>query len=59
MTQRMKQGVRQPTGEVMVEPTMAADNVGRAIAYMATLPSDANALFLTVMATGMPCVGRG
>ena len=59
MTARMKQGVPQPNGTVMSEPTMAADNVGRAIAYMATLPPDANALFLTVMATKMPFVGRG
>ena len=59
MTARMKQGVPQPNGTVMAEPTMAADNVGRAIAYMATLPPDANALFLTVMATKMPFVGRG
>ena len=59
MTARMKQGVPQPNGAVMAEPTMAAENVGRAIAYMATLPPDANALFLTVMATGMPFVGRG
>ena len=59
MTARMKKGVPQPTGAVMAEPTMAADNVGRAIAYMATLPPDANALFLTVMATRMPFVGRG
>ena len=59
MTARMKKGVPQPNGTVMAEPTMGADNVGRAIAYMATLPPDANALFLTVMATGMPFVGRG
>ena len=59
MTARMKKGVAQPNGTVMAEPTMAADNVGRAIAYMATLPPDANALFLTVMATRMPFVGRG
>ena len=59
MTARMKKGAPQPNGTVMAEPTMAADNVGRAIAYMATLPPDANALFLTVMATRMPFVGRG
>ena len=59
MTARMKEGVLQPNGTMMAEPTMAAENVGRAIAYMATLPPNANALFLTVMATGMPFVGRG
>ena len=59
MTARMHAGVPQANGTTMVEPTMAAENVGRAIAYMATLPADANALFLTVMATRMPFVGRG
>ena len=59
MTARMAKGVPQPNGTTMTEPTMAAENVGRAIAYMATLPPDANALFLTVMATKMPFVGRG
>ena len=59
MTARMARGVPQPDGSTMVEPTMAVENVGRAIAYMATLPPDANALFLTVMATTMPFVGRG
>jgi NADP-dependent 3-hydroxy acid dehydrogenase YdfG len=38
---------------------MDADNVARAIVYMAGLPLDANVLFLTVMATKMPFVGRG
>ena len=59
MTARMARGVPQPNGSTMIEPTMAVENVGRAIAYMATLPPDANALFLTVMATKMPFVGRG
>ena len=59
MTARMARGVPQPNGTTMTEPTMAVENVGRAIAYMATLPPDANALFLTVMATRMPFVGRG
>ena len=59
MTARMARGVPQPDGSTMTEPTMAVENVGRAIAYMATLPPDANALFLTVMATKMPFVGRG
>ena len=59
MTARMARGVPQPDGSTMIEPTMAVENVGRAIAYMATLPPDANALFLTVMATKMPFVGRG
>ena len=59
MTERMKKGVPQANGCVMVEPTMDVENVARAIVYMASLPADANALFLTVMATKMPFVGRG
>lgn len=59
MTARMKEGVRQANGEVVVEPTMDVENVSRAVVYMASLPLDANVLFLTVMATRMPFVGRG
>ena len=59
MTARMKQGVLQANGEIAVEPTMDVENVARAVVYMASLPLDANVLFLTVMATQMPFVGRG
>jgi NAD(P)-dependent dehydrogenase (short-subunit alcohol dehydrogenase family) len=59
MTERMKKGVPQANGTVMVEPTMDVENVARAVAYMASLPLDANVLFMTVMATDMPFVGRG
>lgn len=56
---RMKQGVLQATGQVAVEPTMDVQNVARAVVHMASLPLDANILFMTVMATKMPLVGRG
>jgi NAD(P)-dependent dehydrogenase (short-subunit alcohol dehydrogenase family) len=59
MTARMSRGVPQANGSVEVEPTMGSDNVARAVVYMATLPLDANVLFMTVMATKMPFVGRG
>ena len=59
MTARMKEGVPQANGQRMPEPTMDVANVGRAIVYMASLPLDANVLTMTVMATGMPYVGRG
>lgn len=59
MTAKMKSGVLQASGERLVEPTMAVENVARAVLYMASLPLDANVLFLTVMATQMPFVGRG
>src|SRR6266705_2852549 len=41
------------------EPRMDAKAVGDAVAYMASLPLDANVLFMTVMASKMPFVGRG
>jgi NADP-dependent 3-hydroxy acid dehydrogenase YdfG len=44
---------------VEVEPTMDPQQVAGAVVYMASLPLDANVLFLTVMATKMPFVGRG
>ena len=59
MTARMKAGVAQPNGTTEIEPTMDAANVGNAVRYMADLPLNANALFMTVMATKMPYVGRG
>jgi NAD(P)-dependent dehydrogenase (short-subunit alcohol dehydrogenase family) len=59
MTRRMSSGVRQPDGQMRSEPVMDAQNVADAVAYMAGLPLDANALWLTVMATDMPLVGRG
>ncbi|MFO0797647.1 MAG: SDR family oxidoreductase [Gemmataceae bacterium] len=59
MTGRMAAGVPQANGTVAVEPTMDVEHVARAVVYMAGLPPEANVLFLTVMATGMPFVGRG
>jgi NAD(P)-dependent dehydrogenase (short-subunit alcohol dehydrogenase family) len=59
MTARMKAGIVQPNGSIAVEPTMDVENVARAVVYMASLPLDANVLFMTVMATKMPFVGRG
>jgi NAD(P)-dependent dehydrogenase (short-subunit alcohol dehydrogenase family) len=59
MTDRMVSGILQPDGSMKPEPRMDADHVGNAVAYMAGLPLDANVLFMTVMATKMPFVGRG
>jgi NAD(P)-dependent dehydrogenase (short-subunit alcohol dehydrogenase family) len=59
MTDRMVDGVLQPDGRKMPEPRMDAKAVGDAVAYMANLPLDANVLFMTVMASKMPFVGRG
>jgi NAD(P)-dependent dehydrogenase (short-subunit alcohol dehydrogenase family) len=59
MTDRMVEGVLQPDGRKVPEPRMDSRAVGDAVAYMASLPLDANVLFMTVMATKMPFVGRG
>jgi NAD(P)-dependent dehydrogenase (short-subunit alcohol dehydrogenase family) len=59
LTARMKLGVKQADGSVAPEPTIDAGHVARAVIYMASLPLEANVLFLTVMATRMPFVGRG
>jgi NAD(P)-dependent dehydrogenase (short-subunit alcohol dehydrogenase family) len=59
MTQRMKTGIPQANGTVMVEPTMDSDSVAQTILYMDSLPLDTNVLFLTVLANQMPYVGRG
>ena len=48
-----------PTGPSRVEPTFDVEDVARAVSYMAGLPPSANVLFMTVMATEMPFVGRG
>lgn len=59
MTARMEVGVPQADGSVRPEPVMDVDDVARAVCYMAGLPPDANVLQMTVMANGMPFVGRG
>lgn len=59
MTQRMKKGVLQPDGSTKIEPVMDVRHVADAVLYMAGLSPDANVPFLTVMANGMPFIGRG
>ena len=59
MAARMETGVMQANGSIEVEPTMDVENVAQAVLHMANLPLDANVLFMTVMATKMPYVGRG
>jgi NAD(P)-dependent dehydrogenase (short-subunit alcohol dehydrogenase family) len=59
MTERMTRGVTQADGTVRPEPRMAAEDVARAVVYMAGLPLDANVATMTVLATKMPFVGRG
>lgn len=59
MTAAFAEGVPQANGAVAAEPLLEVAHVVRAVIYMASLPLDANVLFLTVMATKMPFVGRG
>jgi NAD(P)-dependent dehydrogenase (short-subunit alcohol dehydrogenase family) len=59
MAAPMAKGVPQANGTIAVEPLIDLEHVVRGVVYMASLPLEANALFLTVMATKMPLVGRG
>jgi NAD(P)-dependent dehydrogenase (short-subunit alcohol dehydrogenase family) len=55
----MTQGVPQANGTMAAEAVMDVRHVADAVVHMASLPLDANVLFMTVMATNMPFVGRG
>jgi len=59
MTERMTKGVLQANGTTAVEPRMDVQHVANALVHMASLPLEANVLFMNVMATQMPFVGRG
>jgi NAD(P)-dependent dehydrogenase (short-subunit alcohol dehydrogenase family) len=59
MTSRMGQGVLQPDGSTAVEPTFDPRVVADLVVRVAQLPLDIAVPSLTVMAAGMPYVGRG
>ncbi len=59
MAMRMASGVPQANGEIAIEPLMDPQCVADAIVTMAKMPPGANVLFMNVMATKMPFVGRG
>nr|MBI1232668.1 SDR family NAD(P)-dependent oxidoreductase [Cytophagales bacterium] len=59
MTQKIETGTPQADGSLKVEPTMSVEDVGRTVVFMANLPIDTNVPFITVMANGMPYMGRG
>ncbi len=59
MAGRMKHGVPQASGEIMAEAVMDPEHCGEMIAHIAALPPGTNVLFVTIMATKMPFVGRG
>jgi NAD(P)-dependent dehydrogenase (short-subunit alcohol dehydrogenase family) len=52
-------GLPQADGHIRTEPRMEVDHAAAAVLHMANLPLEANVLFMTVMATKMPLVGRG
>jgi NAD(P)-dependent dehydrogenase (short-subunit alcohol dehydrogenase family) len=53
------QGTLQAGGTLAAEPMMDLGHAADAVMHMAGLPLDANVLFMTIMATAMPFVGRG
>lgn len=59
MTEKMAKGIVQADGTTKVEPRMDVDHVGQAVLHMAQLPLESNILFMTIMASTMPLVGRG
>lgn len=59
MAAKMAKGVPQADGSHAVEPTINVEDVTNAILYMADLPLSTNVPFVTVMANGMPYMGRG
>jgi len=59
MANRMAKGVKQADGEIRAEAMMDVNDVGRAVAHMASYPGDTNIITMTIMATKMPFAGRG
>ena len=59
LSERMLSGVAQADGSVRAEPMTDVAHVANAVLHMASLPLDTNVQFMTVMATGMPYIGRG
>jgi NAD(P)-dependent dehydrogenase (short-subunit alcohol dehydrogenase family) len=59
MTTPMSHGTLQADHSRAPEPQFDVKHVADAVLYMANLPPEANVLFMTVMATKMPYVGRG
>ncbi len=59
LTERMAKGVLQANGQIIPEDRVDVGIVADAVVHMASLPLDANILFMTVMASNIPFVGRG
>jgi NADP-dependent 3-hydroxy acid dehydrogenase YdfG len=59
MTAGISHSATQADGSTRPEPTFDPAHVAEAVLRMARLPLDVNVPFMTIMATGMPYVGRG
>lgn len=59
MSERMQNKLERTKGAAAVEPQIDARHVADAVVYMANLPLSVNVPFITVMANGMPYMGRG
>ncbi|GAA5063809.1 SDR family oxidoreductase [Nocardia callitridis] len=59
MTAVHEVGALQPDGTRRAEPTIDVAHVASTIAHIVTLPTSVSVPFLTIMATGMPFMGRG
>ncbi|KAL7521853.1 hypothetical protein ACHAWX_006544 [Stephanocyclus meneghinianus] len=59
LTKNMSTGMPQANGTMMPEPTFSVVDAANTVHAMAALPLEANVLNMTVMASGMPFVGRG
>ena len=59
MARPSSEGALQANGTTQAEPLMDVQHVADAVLNMARLPLQANVLFMTIMATKMPLVGRG
>ncbi len=59
MSDIMQKKLERAKGADAVEPQIDARHVAEALVYMANLPLSVNVPFITVMANGMPYIGRG
>jgi NAD(P)-dependent dehydrogenase (short-subunit alcohol dehydrogenase family) len=59
LTRKMQEGIVQAHGAIVPEPRMDVEHAAQAVLTMARLPLETNVLFMTIMATAMPFVGRG
>ena len=59
MTSGQEAGAQQADGSIKVEPTFDVNRVADAVVFISNLPLDTTVLFMNIMASKMPFVGRG